>query len=411
MKRNRLLIAGVILFIGVNILLVYLDEDQTIKKKSYVSEWSEVFTANLYNKTNKPGVLSATASNDVYFDKSLGGFQEFLVEKGTQVKKGDDLYTYRVHSFYETKTYLTSELSRLDGEIEAIEEAINDISSYRIRNVPVHIITENENKENGEIIIPARQSAEAEYMKEQYLTEKEKELAKVEAEKRSVETQLTELESGGNTITVESPYQGKVSLVSEALGDPIITISSRTLRVIGELTEKESTVIKEGMPVEVAINESNAMVKGQISNISELPNEIDLHEESDYPFSVSFAEGSEVENLLPGYHANLAIITKQSEDATALFEDSIFSGSVWKMTIDGELDNQKIETGLEMGSIQEITKNAKPGEWVAKKPKEAFRYNTTFVTPLKFNKIQVNDIFNIEHKGWSELVVTGLLSR
>lgn len=408
MKRSRILIASIILFIGINALLVYLDDNGTIERKSYVNEWSEVFTANLYEKVNKPGVLTSTAENDVYFDKSLGSFQEFLVEEGTQVNQGDQIYTYRVHDYYETKSYLTNELSRVNGEIAAIETAISEILSYQIPRTSVQI---NTDEENSQIIVPPRPPIEAEYMKEQYLTEKEKELAGLRAQQNSVQTQLIELESGGDAITVESPYQGKVTVVSKSLGDPIITINSSTLHIVGELTEQERTIIKKDMPVEISINESEFKLEGSITHVSKVPNEIELHNKSEYPFSVSFAKDMELENVLPGYHANLAITTKESKGATALFEDAIFNNSIWKMTAVGKLYKQKIETGIEMGSMQEITKGAKQGEWIAKNPKDEFIPNVTFVTPLKFNEVHAKDIFNIDHKGWSKHVVIGLLSR
>ncbi|WP_404450897.1 efflux RND transporter periplasmic adaptor subunit [Virgibacillus necropolis] len=408
MNRGRILITSIILFIGINALLVYLDDNGTIERKSYVSEWSEVFTANLYKKMNKPGVLTSTAENDVYFDKSLGSFQEFLVQKGTQVNQGDQLYTYRVHDYYETKAYLTNEMSRINGEIAAIESAISEISLYQIPRSSAPI---NTDEESTDIIISPNPPIEAEYMKEQYLTEKEKELARVEAQLESVQSQLTELESGGEMITVESPYQGKVTVVSEDLGDPIITINSSTLHIVGELTEQERTIIKKEMPVEISINENNTTLKGTITSVNDLPNQVELHDNSKYPFSVSFSKDAELENLLPGYHASLAITWKESRDATALFEDAIFSGSIWKMTNGGNLHKKKVKTGIEMASMQEITKGAKPGEWVAKNPQPQFRSGATFLTPLKLSQVRWSDTFDYENKNWSKHVVMGILSR
>ncbi|ASN03646.1 efflux RND transporter periplasmic adaptor subunit [Virgibacillus necropolis] len=412
MKRGRLLITTIILFIGINVLLVYFDDNGTVERKSYVSEWSEVFKTNLYEKMNKAGVLTSTAANDVYFDKSLGNFQEFLIEEGAEVNQGDQLYTYRVNDYYDTKAYLTNEMSRINGEVTAIETAISEISNYQIPRVQVpRISPDGTDEENSDIIVPSPPPIEAEYMQEQYLIEKEKELARARAQLESVQSQLTELEAGGDSITVVSPYQGKATVVSKALDDPIITISSTTLHVIGELTEQERTVIKNDMPVEVTINESNSTLKGSVTSISDLPKEVELHDNSEYPFSVSFEEGAEVESLLPGYHANLTITTKQSKGATALFEDAIFGNSIWKMTSNGKLHVQKVETGLEMASMQEIIKGAKVGEWIAKEPESEFRSGATFVTPLKFSEVPWSDTFNYDKKNWSKYVVMGILSR
>lgn len=411
MKRGRILIACVILFIGINILFVYFDDNGTIERKSYVTEWSEVFVADFYKKMEKPGVLTPIKENDVYFDKSVGSFQGFLVEEGAQVNQGDQLYTYRVHDYYETKTYLTNERDKISGEIAAIETAISEISSYRIPSSSGSGTNSTMDNTNNEIEIKIEtpdQPIEAEYMKEQYLTEKQKELANEEAHLASVQTQLTELESGGDTITVKSPYQGNVTLVSESLGDPLMTIDSPGLHIVGELTEDERTVINKDMPVEIAVNENKTTWKGTITSISDSPEVIALHDNSAYPFSVAFAADAEIEDLLPGYHANLSITTDASKDAQALFDDAIVGNSVWKMTNEGKIRRQKVETGLKMGRMQEITEGAKTGEWIAKDPESNFRSGEIFLTPLKLEEMQWSDF---KDKSWNKYAIIGLLSR
>ncbi|WP_430789212.1 HlyD family efflux transporter periplasmic adaptor subunit [Virgibacillus flavescens] len=418
MKKNRLVVAGIILFIGINSLLLYFDDNRTVERKSYISEWSEVFTANLYEKMHKTGVLSATVQNDVYFDESLGSFKEFLVDKGTEVSQGDDLYTYRITDFYESKAYLTNELAKINEEIAAAESAQSEMSAYRIPRTSVQFESETGNAtgnddeaEQNITIVPPRPPIETEYMKEEYLAEKEKEIEQLEAQQKSIQTQLTELESGGDTITVESPYQGKVAMVSEDLGDPIVSIQSTTLHIEGELTEIERPIIEAEMPVEISINENNVKLKGSVTQVSDLPNDVNLHDNSEYPFQVSFSKEEELEKLLPGYHAKLAIITEASEEATALFEDAIFSESVWKMTNKGDLLRQKVETGIEMNSMQEITKGAKIGEWTAKKPRSQFRSGPTFVTPLKLGEVRWREAFGFDDRYWTKNVVTGIVSR
>ncbi|ASK61586.1 HlyD family secretion protein [Virgibacillus phasianinus] len=419
MKRTRILIAFITLFILVNILLVYLDDQGTVERKSYINDWSAVFTANLYNKMDKPGVVTLTAENNIYFDKSLGSFQEFLVEKGAKVSQGDELYSYRVHDYDETKDYLTSEMTKVSGEIAAIETAISEISNYRIpantsSSSPINNSpspTTNDDKVDVDVNVMPRPPFETEYMKEQYIVEKEKELARAEAKQESIQSQLTELESGGDTITVESPYQGTVMVISESLDDPIMKIGSTTLKIVGELTEEERTIIKEEMPVEIAVNENHAKMKGSVSEVSELPKEIELHADSVYPFSVSFEESGDLADLLPGYHTDLAITTKTAKDATTLYGDAIFNSTIWKMKKDGRLDHQKIETGMDMANMFEITKGAKPGEWVAKNPTSQFRSGATFITPVKLGQIDWDDTVEVNFKNWDKNFVLGLLSR
>lgn len=420
MKRSRILIACIILFVGVNVLLVYLDDNGTVERKSYVNEWSEVSKADFYKKIEQPGVLTSIEKNDIYFDENTGSFQEFLIEEGAKVNQGDQLYSYHVHDYYDTKTYLTNQMTTINGEIAAIKKAISEISTYRIPSPSASGASTSTNMDEtkGEIEIKvetSRPPIEAEYMKEQYLTEKEKELAREEAQLASIQTQLTELESGGDTITVESPYSGNVALVSDSLGDPIITIVGKDLHIVGKLTEDQREVVNKEMSVEIAIDGSNdATWKGTITNISDLPEEIALQGKSDYPFSVAFAEDAEeaeVTDLLPGYHADLSIITKESKGATALLDDAMFGDFVWEMTNGGKLVKQKVETGLEMDGMKEIKKGAKPGEWVAKNPEDEFLSGAIFLTPLKLSEIKWGDTFHFTYKNWNRYAVMGILSR
>lgn len=416
MMRNRILLVCIILFIGVNILFVYFDDDGTIDRKSYINEWSEVFKADFYKKLEKPGVLTSIQQNDVYFDKSMGSFQEFLVKEGEQVNQGDELYTYLVNDYYETKTHLTNKISRINGEIAAIETAISEISGYQIpsSSVPRSSTSTDTDETKNKIevkIETTRSPIEAKYMKEQYLTEKEKELAREEAYLSSIQAQVTELEAGGDTITVESPFQGNVTLVSESLGDPLMTIDSQELNIVSELTEDQRAVINKDMPVEIAVNENKTTWKGSITNISDSPEEVALHGKSEYPFRVAFAKDAKIEDLLPGYHANLSITTKESKGALALFDDAIFGDSIWEMTNGGKLRRIKIETGLQMGRMQEITNGAKAGEWVAKNPESSFRSSGVFLTPLKLGKTQWRDAFHFKDKKWNKYAIIGILSR
>src|SRR5699024_8692560 len=90
-----------------------------------------------------------------------------------------------------------------------------------------------------------------EVIKKQYITEKEKELAQKEAEQTSVETQLSELTATGQTVTVESPYDGVVTNISETLEDPLITVQSAELVVKGELKEQDHSKVEPEQTVHI----------------------------------------------------------------------------------------------------------------------------------------------------------------
>ncbi|WP_164670711.1 efflux RND transporter periplasmic adaptor subunit [Virgibacillus doumboii] len=407
MNRRKIFIALIIIFVAVNGLLILLDDTGKVDRVSYVHEWSETFEKDMYEKIETAGVLATVNEKNVYFDEDKGSFKEFLVEKGNNVNVGDGLFTYEVRDYYETKAHLESEQTRLNGEITAIEQAIDTMSFYQI---PETDFSADYEDENANLEITGR-SVDANYMKEQYLAEKEKELAQKNAQLQSIQAQLSELESTGETITVESPFEGEVVETSEALDNPVISIRDMQLQAEGELTEHERMNVEMNMPVEIAIRENDKVLQGSLEKISDSPKTVNIHGTSLYPFHAAFAEDAKTESLLPGLHADLSIITNESPDATVVKEKQIFDNSLWKMTSEGKLHKQDIKTGIQMDNIIEVTKGAESGEWVADEDKSQFRNAAPFVTPLKLENIQWKRLGKYDNVNWEKYFIIGMLSR
>lgn len=406
-RRRKVMLTLVIVFIAVNGLLVYMDDDDKVARTSYIHEWSQTFQKDMYEKIDTTGVLGTVNEKNVYFDEDKGSFKEFLVEKGTKINVGDGLFTYEVGNYYETKANLESEQTSLNGEISAIDQAIATMSGYRIPNTDFSADYKNE-KANLEI---KGQAVDANYMKEQYLVEKQTELAQKEAQLQSIQSQLSELESTGETVTVESPYKGKVTETSASLQNPVVSIRDLKLQAQGELTERERMEVDMDMPVEIAIREKEEILQGTFDNISDSPKTTSIQGKSLYPFEAAFEDDAKMEDLLPGFHADLSIVTKESPGATAVQEKHVFGKSLWKMTTKGTLHKQKIKMGIETELVVEVIKGAKPGEWVADEDESQFRESATFITPLKPNNIRWKQLGKYDNVSWEKYFVTGLLSR
>ncbi|WP_239984666.1 efflux RND transporter periplasmic adaptor subunit [Lentibacillus sediminis] len=446
MQRRGLRILQIltVLFIGVNFLLVYLDDENKVDRISYINHWSESFSTDIADELYKPGVLAYSSEEHIYFDESLGSFQQFGVEEGSRVSEGDPLFSYQVDNYYQTEADLMGKIETLNGEIAAIETAISEMNLYEIPDDGAASSTQTSLPDifTGEIggdppgespfggdednsiggTQPAQndpirqtqpsgesQTAEAELIKEQYIIEKEMELAAATAELESAEAQLTELQQTGDTITMESPFAGRVSDVSISLGDPLLTIENAPLQAEGELSERERATVEEGMPVTVKLKETNAVLTGEISQISDAPKALQVDGESVYPFEITFDEEIETEGLLPGYHGNLAISVQVSENATVLFDDVVFADTVWKMNEEGKLIKQTVETGIKRDSMLEITSGVEPGEWAADEPSGRFRDGATFITPLQPMQVPWSDFFS--HENRLADLLTGVLSR
>ncbi|MFC4559633.1 efflux RND transporter periplasmic adaptor subunit [Virgibacillus kekensis] len=407
MKRRNIIITLAILFAAVNSLLVYLDKEDRVPRLSYVEEWSQTFEEDLYVELETPGVLTALTQKNVYFDEDRGSFGEFLVNSNDKVDVGDGLFTYKAHDYYETKSYLENEVSKLNSQVAAIEQAITDISLY---SIPEAEVTTELESEDSTLVI-ANESAEADYRKEQYLAEKNKELALKEAELQSLQTQLSELETSGDIITVESPYEGIVTEVSESLNDPLLTIRDTELKAEGELTESERMKVQQEMPVEVIVREDGSVLDGTVQEVSQSPEDVTVEGTSTYPLQVGLAEGSDIEGLLPGYHTTMAITLKKAVGATAVMDDEVYNKRIWEMTPEGKLDKQKIETGIHVNGMYEITKGAESGQWIAAEENSQFRDGAPFITPVQLDNIQWKHLGNYDNVSWKKYFVTGLLSR
>lgn len=478
-RKHKIIIAVTSVFILVNILLIYFDTEQKVSKTSHVKEWTSVGEKDMYESIDTKGVLDFSEESFVYFDDNLGEFQSFLVEEGQQVNMGEDLYSYEVRNYFETASQLEGEIEKLSSQMTAIEAAITKMESFQIPSSgasmpPQTSTTPPVNEDDGgtsdgdplmeqflQEMNQVQDSGQAELIKEQYITENEKELAQKEAEHNSVESQLSELTSTGETVTVESPYEGIVTGVSETLEDPLLTIQSDDLVVKGDLTEKEHLDVEQEQLVYITMTQSGVEEEGQIEEVSQIPEEISLKGHSKYPFIVSLLDEEaddedqetdsgdldddqdqeadqnqdqnqdqetdkesdedqsddldisesmqEEEDIhFPGYHANLEIITKESPNASVVNKANLDGQAIWLLTSNGDIIKNPVKSGIEMDSIIEIIEGAETGDWIAIEPIDRFTSHSPFITSLDVKELNAN---RVKSNRWLKDLMTGLISR
>lgn len=407
--RKKLIRLAIILFISVNILLVWLDDSKKVDRLAFIPEWEKAYEADLFETVDTKGVISYANEGYVYFDKSMGSFDSFMVEEGSEVGEGAPLFTYHVHDYATMESTLHNQLEQISGEISAIEDAITEMASYRIPRQTVPVVkTDDEDKVN--VVIPSREPVEAELLKEQFIIQKEQELAAKQELEDSIESQLEELQETGDTITVGSPFQGKVKRISETLEDPIIVIENTALQVKGELMEKDRARVEHGDPVRITLDGSGQKLSGSILEVGTSPiQDVEISAESTYPFEVSFQEGEPLEGMLPGYHANLTITVAESLNATAIGNEAVFQDEVWRLTKEGEIELVPVQTGIQMGEATEVIGGLTVGDTVAfDRFGESFM-GESFITPLQFKRVPWLQINKFEN--WKEYLVMGLLVR
>ncbi len=286
-----------------------------------------------------------------------------------------------------------------------MEQAVASLSAYRIPETDTNAVFEGE---NSSLELEGR-SVEANYLKEEFLMEKEMELAQKRAQLESIQMQLSELESNGETVTATSPYEGSVMALSESLDNPVVTIRGTELYAEGQLTEAQRMEAEVEMPAEVAIHEGDTVINGALGMLADNPESVHVDGESAYAFQVTFDEHTG--GLLPGYHADVAITTAKSEDAPAIRQELLAGNNLWKMTSEGTLTKQPVETGIVTNNFAELTKGVEPGEWVAADDRDQFREGTVFITPLKLQDIEWKQLGKYDNVNWKRYIVTGLLAR
>lgn len=412
LTRNLILLLAIV-FIAVNILLILLDKEDRIARVSYINDWSEVFKYDLFKKTNTTGIVSPVGENNVYFDEEQGIFQQFLVEEGDTINENDPLFEYKIENFTARENSLEQQVERLKTQITALEDTIAGIKAYQPPPTVGQTFDQENEIDEAPVEAPVPQPNPAiEFSKEQYVLEQEKLLAQKNAELQSVETQLSSLTESGDTVVVTSPYQGKVSTLAHDLTNPVITLKTNELRIEGKLTEKERPEIEEGMETQIKFHNQDVELTGAVSKIEDAPKNLHLNSSSEYPFYIELKDADE--NLLPGYHAELAITTEQKLQAPTVFEELLYGevdNYLWIMNKHGRLVKKDVETGIEENGLQGIKKGVTAGEWIAEEPRPQFRDGSLFVTPIKADLMHWNELLSVDPGLIKQNLLRGLLHR
>lgn len=412
LKLKHVIILLTSIFIITNILLIYMDKNNHIQRTSYIKKWVPVKQMDMYDRFQTDGILDYSEENLVYLNDHASQFKEFLVQEGDLVNVGDSLYTYEFENYQGINTKLNSELNRINSEIAALEDALEKMNKKKIKQRKTQILYPDKTK----AATITQNTTTAEILKEQFILEKENELAQKKAEADSIQSQLDDLTSGQDIITVESPYHGKVTMISFSLDNPIMKIESPNLHATGELLESERLIVEEGMPVQIGLKiaelKEDRELHGLISRLYEEPTEVSLKGESAYPFYVSFDDSADLEGLLQGLHVDMEITTEESLEALVIKVKYFdMQNNVWHMTRKGKLVKQPITKGIEMDDYIEIKDESlfNKDEWIAASSQTKFNDGAIFITPLKPGKAKWKEIYQNGPRKKSLLI--GLLAR
>ncbi|WP_027956808.1 efflux RND transporter periplasmic adaptor subunit [Halobacillus kuroshimensis] len=409
----------IIAFITTNALLIYLDEDDRVDRKSYLHTWSQAVTYDLFERVETKGVFTSQESVPVYFDGADGSFQQFLVSEGDKVQEGDDLYTYQVEDYAAEESRLQGEVQRIQEEITAVEDYMDKLEAYDIPDSSSttdrstsSFLGEDRNPAEEESSSSPDSSIEAEYLKEEELARQQAELSKQQGLLEMAEDQLDQLQETGEQITVTSQFSGTVTDIDEELNAPILTMKSANLVLEGEIREEDRTQVEENLTVDIFVPELELETTGTVTRVDEFPEQTDLGGKSRYPFIVTLEEADE--QLLPGYHAEMQVITAEAPQAVAALDDALTTEEnlyAWIMNEEGILERREVTTGMEEDGLVQVVSGLEDGEWMAVAPKDEFRNASVFLTSMQVEDLPIKDLIELDQSTMLNYGLLGLLSR
>ncbi|MGM0843554.1 MAG: efflux RND transporter periplasmic adaptor subunit [Bacillota bacterium] len=426
MKR-KFLYPSIILSLALIAANFYLIEkaDSKVDRNSFIDEWTPITTSSLRNSIEKEAVLASAQEEYVYFDESRGTFKEFLVKEGDEISLGTDLFTYEVDDTHSQEVYLESEIQQFEDEIDSIEDHIVDLRALRPESSTSSRRTNNFDDRYGAPVTTEDEqdfsieaaNKEINYYVEQEITRKELEIDQLNNKIDNLDRQLSQMRLNESNITVSSTSDGIVKRVSRELDNPVIVISSKSSLVEGELSEQETLKITEGQEAIIYSTAVKDRIKGYVTDVGVLPSET-LTEEglSSYPFKVEFEEDEEnLDQLRPGFHVSLSIITEEALDVLTVPSHSLIIEGIKNyllvVTENGTLEKREVTVGMTSEGRVELQSGIEKDEIYVVNPDSMDLPGSTFVTPLKIDKLTFNNIKNADKHTILENLLLGILER
>ena len=384
MMKKLLLPLGIVLVLA-NIAILFWDDEGRVGRTNFIHKWEQVSAQDVKETLSVPAVLTSAEEVPVYLDPESGSISEMLVGPGDKLEEGDDLFTYQAADYGKTYRELTSVITTLEAQTEAVEQAISAVEEADI-DADASLLEPIEQTEDEDVAIAAnealRQTTQEQtaQMQEQYRIGLEKELAEKNAELTAAEEQLSDLEETGEYVTVTSPSAGTVKSVGQAGSDPIVILDSSELVITGELAEADRKRVQEGMTIEANLRDGGPVLEGEITDLAEQP--VAAAAESTYKFEASYlAEDDHTDQLLAGYHLDTDILLALASQAPTVKPSQVKENQIWKMA-NGQLFTEKVEVGAQNAEQAAVTSGLEAGSFIPVDQGEHYQ-NEPFVTPWK----------------------------
>ncbi len=177
---------------------------------------------------------------------------------------------------------------------------------------------------------------------------------------------------------MRAPFSGVVAEINGELGEvvtpspvgvatlpTVALIDAGCLYVHAPIDEVDAGQVREGLPVRVTLDAfRQEPLEGRVRRVA--PYVLDLEKQArTVAVEVDFVDPSAIERLLPGYSADVEIVVAREEDRLRIPTEAILEGNrALVSSVDGLVEERKIETGITNWRFTEILDGLKQGDQV-----------------------------------------------
>lgn len=397
-KKQVWLAASVVVIAG-NLYLVF-KEDSKAARTEWLTDWDRSETGDVIESFSSEGVVVPSDEYPIYFDESKGSLEQVLVKEGDPIQPGDPLFQYSSDVVEDEIARFTAEKEQTQQQISLID---NQLSQLRL------LLSQAENEENSTDTDSGNsspgssttivQSGDASTSVEESILQQETEKQKLQEEVKKYETLISAQEAKKSDLTIKSTNEGYVKKIDTGLNNPLLIINSSVPAVQGVFDEKQVAMAQIGQTVEVTVDTTLEQFSGSLGAVSTYPEEEpSVKQKSLYPYSAQLT-GMESSDLYPGLKANVKVITNQQPDVVTIPNTAILKKNKKLYAIimnkEGLLERRRIETGLHVDGVYQVTNGVEAGEAIVIDPHSLIMKRGSFITPI--------DTDHVKKKPWNEL--------
>lgn len=355
-------VAVIIVFIGLNVWNQRAD-GSTDQVKTTSLEEQEV-----EDTVMAPGELKFADEQNVYFQEDKGEVEEYVVDEGDEVEKGDDLIRYQNDDLENERKQKELQLDSDQLELEDIQKQREDLEEGTNEDEQSQSESDNTEPQEQPETPEGESGAEEQGDQSQGLDDIKRQEKQKKAEIEQTKAEQESLEKEIEDTTVTSDIDGTIAAVDKDASsgaeqsepEPMLQIGSLdSMRVEGEVSEYDALEINKEQAVKLTSDAvPDQSWKGEVAFISDLPKNSEGEEEdSGATYIVESKVKDDDIDLKPGFEMLMEIETEAKQanvlPLTAVEQDD--DTDYVYVVNDGKAERKEVQTDMTTNEVIEIT--------------------------------------------------------